>query len=70
MGNAIFDHADIYGNYTTEAGFGKAFIESAINREDIQLISKCGIQLINERRGSINGRLIASSSYIYIYIYN
>jgi|TARA_B110000240_G_scaffold68346_1_gene77852 predicted oxidoreductase len=51
-GNAIFDHADIYGNYTTEAGFGKAFIESAINREDIQLISKCGIQLINERRGS------------------
>ena len=51
-GNAIFDHADIYGNYTTEAGFGKAFIDSGINREDIQLISKCGIQLINERRGS------------------
>lgn len=51
-GNAIFDHADIYGNYTTEAGFGKAFVDSGINREDIQLISKCGIQLINERRGS------------------
>jgi len=51
-GNTIFDHADIYGNYTTEAGFGKAFIDSGINREDIQLISKCGIQLINERRGS------------------
>jgi predicted oxidoreductase len=51
-GNAIFDHADIYGNYTTEAGFGKAFVDSGIKREDIQLISKCGIQLINERRGS------------------
>lgn len=51
-GNTIFDHADIYGNYTTEAGFGKAFIDSGINREDIQLISKCGIQLINERRGT------------------
>jgi predicted oxidoreductase len=51
-GNSIFDHADIYGNYTTEAGFGKAFVDSGINREDIQLISKCGIQLINERRGS------------------
>jgi len=51
-GNAIFDHADIYGNYTTEAGFGKAFIDSGIKREDIQLISKCGIQLINEERGS------------------
>jgi predicted oxidoreductase len=51
-GNAIFDHADIYGNYTTEAGFGKAFVDSGIKRENIQLISKCGIQLINERRGS------------------
>jgi len=51
-GNAIFDHADIYGNYTTEAGFGKAFVDSGIKREDIQLISKCGIQLINEERGS------------------
>jgi len=63
-GNAIFDHADIYGNYTTEAGFGKAFIESAINREDIQLISKCGIQLINERRGSIIKHYKYAKEYI------
>jgi len=39
-----FDHADIYGDYTTEAQFGKAFSESSISRESIQLISKCGIQ--------------------------
>ena len=63
-GNAIFDHADIYGNYTTEAGFGKAFVDSGINREDIQLISKCGIQLINERRGSIIKHYKYTKEYI------
>tara|TARA_B100000768_G_C11284795_1_gene381643 strand:+ start:283 stop:1149 length:867 start_codon:yes stop_codon:yes gene_type:complete len=39
-----FDHADIYGEYTTEHEFGKAFAKSGIERESIQLISKCGIQ--------------------------
>ncbi len=45
-----FDHADIYGAYTTEADFGKAFIDSSIQREDIQLISKCGVQLQSDNR--------------------
>ncbi|WP_339833185.1 aldo/keto reductase [uncultured Flavobacterium sp.] len=45
-----FDHADIYGGYTTEASFGKAFSQSAIDRNAIQLISKCGIKLISEER--------------------
>ena len=49
-GNTIFDHADIYGNYTTEAEFGQAFLETGIQREDINLISKCGIQLTNKER--------------------
>lgn len=40
-----FDHADIYGGYTTEADFGKAFSQSKIDRSKIQLISKCGIHL-------------------------
>ena len=44
MGITTFDHADIYGGYTTEAEFGSAFTESGIKRENIQLISKCGIQ--------------------------
>ena len=48
-----FDHADIYGGYTTEAQFGKAFAESKIPREKIQLISKCGIQLAESRNNSI-----------------
>ena len=45
-----FDHADIYGGYTTEQAFGQAFYDSNIPREKIQLISKCGIQSISENR--------------------
>lgn len=45
-----FDHADIYGSYTTEADFGKAFHNSKIAREKLQLITKCGIQMIAENR--------------------
>lgn len=50
---STFDHADIYGSYTTEAEFGKAFAESKIAREKIQLISKCGIQLEGNRKNTI-----------------
>lgn len=45
-----FDHADIYGGYTTETDFGFAFAESGIQRDQIQLISKCGIQLLSDNR--------------------
>lgn len=45
-----FDHADIYGSYTTESDFGKAFHASKIDREKLQLITKCGIQMIAEKR--------------------
>ncbi len=48
-----FDHADIYGDYTTEADFGKAFKQSNIDRNKIQLISKCGIQHIKGRDNKI-----------------
>ncbi|WP_324024944.1 aldo/keto reductase [Maribacter sp. BPC-D8] len=49
-----FDHADIYGDYTNEEDFGKAFKKSAIKREDIQLISKCGIQFdVKERTNRV-----------------
>ena len=49
-----FDHADIYGDYTNEEDFGKALKESAIKREDIQLISKCGIQFhVKERSNRV-----------------
>ncbi|MBF2707349.1 aldo/keto reductase [Flavobacterium soyangense] len=51
-GITTFDHADIYGGYTTEAAFGNAFGESKIDRKKIQLISKCGIQLPSENRNT------------------
>ena len=41
---STFDHADIYGNYTTEASFGNAFANAKIAREKVQFISKCGIK--------------------------
>ena len=45
-----FDHADIYGNYTTEKLFGEAFSAMKINREEVQFISKCGIEMPCENR--------------------
>lgn len=49
-GISSFDHADIYGAYTTENAFGKAFQQSGIERSHIQLISKCGIQYQSDNR--------------------
>jgi predicted oxidoreductase len=45
-----FDHADIYGGYTTEELFGNAFSEMNIEREQIQLITKCGICYPSEKK--------------------
>ena len=50
IGITTFDHADIYGGYTTEADFGKGFKSSGVKRQNIQLISKCGIQFDAEAR--------------------
>jgi predicted oxidoreductase len=51
-GITSFDHADIYGDYTTEAAFGEAFKASGIGRQHIQLISKCGIQMKSPGRST------------------
>jgi predicted oxidoreductase len=59
-----FDHADIYGSYTTEAAFGKAFASSKISREKMQLISKCGIQLISQNRNNTIKHYNYSKDYI------
>ena len=50
LGITTFDHADIYGGYTTERDFGNAFIKSTLKREQIQFITKCGIQMPCEAR--------------------
>lgn len=59
-----FDHADIYGDYTTESDFGKAFASSTIAREKIQLISKCGIQMVTENRKNTIKHYDYSKDYI------
>lgn len=53
-GLTTFDHADIYGSYSTEGDFGAAFKDSKIKREDIQLITKCGIQMTRGRNNKVN----------------
>lgn len=47
-GVTSFDHADIYGHYTTEAEFGKALAPSL--RHQMQLITKCGIKMVTPNR--------------------
>ena len=49
-GITSFDHADIYGDYGNEKLFGDVLRKNANKRREIQLITKCGIQLISEKR--------------------
>lgn len=45
-----FDHADIYGDYTTEKQFGEVLKEAPGLREQLQLTTKCGIRLVTPNR--------------------
>lgn len=59
-----FDHADIYGGYTTEKLFGDAISSMNLPRESYQLISKCGI----EYPGGVKPYEIKSYNYSKDYI--
>jgi hypothetical protein len=50
VGITTFDHADIYGHYTTEAEFGQALKRATSLRSQLQLITKCGICLVTPNR--------------------
>lgn len=50
LGLSNFDHADIYGDYTTEGDFGKIFKEKPSLREQIQIVTKCGIKMVCDNR--------------------
>ena len=50
MGITTFDHADIYGDYRCEELFGQALAEQPSLRPRLQLISKCGIELVSPGR--------------------
>lgn len=63
-GISTFDHADIYGGYTMEAAFGQAFSRSSLQRDQVQFISKCGIQYISENRSNDIIHYDTSKAYI------
>jgi len=50
QGVTTFDHADIYGDYTCEIIFGKALQEDPSLRDQMELVTKCGIKLISPNR--------------------
>ncbi len=43
MGITTFDHADIYGDYTCETLFGKALQLKPSLRDNMRIVTKCGI---------------------------
>ncbi len=49
QGITTFDHADIYGNYSCEALFGKSLHRNSSLRGQMQLVTKCGIKLQSEK---------------------
>ena len=50
IGLTQFDHADIYGHYTTEADFGLALKGNSSLRGKLQLMTKTGIQMLTPNR--------------------
>lgn len=64
LGITSFDHADIYGGYSTESSFGRAFSKTGVSRSELQFISKCGIQLICPNRTNEIKHYDCSKAYI------
>lgn len=50
LGITTFDNADIYGGYTCEALFGAALAAEPGLRDRLELVTKCGIQLVSANR--------------------
>ena len=58
-----FDHADIYGSYSSESEFGAVLKRRKDLKEKIQLTTKCGIKLVADRRPN---HRIKSVSYTHL----
>ena len=50
IGVTTIDHADVYGDYLCEERFGVALAAKPSLRDDLQLITKCGIKLVSPNR--------------------
>lgn len=53
LGVYSMDHADIYGGYQCEQLFGEALALAPELRDRMQLISKCGIRLVNKHNPDV-----------------
>lgn len=65
IGVTTFDHADIYGNYSCEKIFGRILKNNTTLRNNLQLITKCGIKLLSD---SFPERKIKYYNYSYKHI--
>ncbi len=50
LGITTFDHADIYGGYAVEGLFGEVLAAAPALRERMQVVTKCGIRLVDPAR--------------------
>lgn len=50
LGLKDFDHADIYGHYTTESDFGKVLRRRKDLKQQVQITTKCSIKLVCKER--------------------
>lgn len=50
LGISTFDHADIYGGYRCEELFGRALALEPALRQRLQIVTKCGIKIVSQRR--------------------
>ena len=62
MGLKDFDHADIYGHYTTEAQFGEVFKRRPDLISKCQITTKCGIHLVCKERPNLTIKSYDSSA--------
>lgn len=65
LGITSFDLADIYGNYECEKLFGEALSLAPHFRQEIQIVSKCGIKLNTDK---FPERKLKTYDYSYEYI--
>lgn len=49
LGITTIDSADIYGNYSCEKLFGEAIALNPPVRDQIQIVTKCGIRIVSDR---------------------
>jgi len=61
LGVTSFDHADIYGGYTTEKLFGDALKLGGIDRSQMEIVTKCGIKMPCDERPNFKTKSYSNS---------